>query len=134
SVLAHASQRVRGKRALKLKPDIDQPKMGSGDTPNVNRSSLVIEGSKLAQVLEAGAVSRRENDRIDRLALAFVPDYSVNVQAFEHGASIKSPLDELRFITSAISDDGAPNDQFQPFGGERVKAGLAEPVVHVFTA
>src|SRR5260370_19121954 len=54
------------------------------------------------------------------------------VQAVEHGAPIKASLGQFLFIACVISDYGAPRDLHQPFGGERVAAGLPIPVMDVF--
>src|SRR6266550_5746009 len=108
--------------------------MRNGDATYVERAPEFIESSELAQILEAGRVAGRKDDRVDRLLLAIAPDHMVIVQMVEHGPPIEASPDQLLFIASAVSDDRAANDLCQPLGREPVKASLPIPVVDVFTA
>src|SRR6266581_7494155 len=108
--------------------------MRNGDATHVERASEFVESSKLAQILEAGLVAGRKDDRVDRLLLAIAPDHTVIVQMVEHGPTIEAAPEQLLFIASAVCDDRAANDLCQPFGREPVKAGLPIPVMDIFTA
>src|SRR5215218_5893933 len=97
----------------------------------MKRRAVPVEDSELAQVVEAGAVAGGEDDRVHALALAVAPHDLIGVERAEHRAVTDETLSEGFPKPDAVGDNAAAGDLVKPVCGQRVKAGLAQPVVDV---